>query len=69
MNKCVYGLCDTSLKWYSRIWKFVAENDATVSKVDPALFMWYKKDKLISIIGIDNDDFLCAGENSFIDKK
>ena len=66
MNKCVYGLFDASLKWYSKIREFVAENDGTVSKLDPALFMLHKKNKLISIIGIHVDDFLCAGENSFI---
>ena len=66
LNKCVYGLCDASLKWYSRIREFVAENDGTVSKLDPALFMWHKENKFISTIGIHVDDFLCAGENSFM---
>ena len=31
LNKSVYGSCDATLKWYSRIQEFVAENDGTVS--------------------------------------
>ena len=69
LNKCVYGLCDATLKWYSRIQEFVAENDGTVSKLDPALFMWHKK-KIIGVIGIHVDEFSCADEKFYlIDKK
>ena len=60
MNKCVYGLCDASLKWYSRILKSDAENDGTVS------FYVAQKNKLTGIIGIHVENFLCAGEESFI---
>lgn len=57
-------------KWYSRTREFVAENDGTVSKLDPALFMWHEKNKLIGVIGIHVDDFSCAGEIFYlIDKK
>ena len=30
LNKCVYGLCDASLKWYSRFGEFVAKNNGKI---------------------------------------
>ena len=50
LNKCVYSLCDASLKWRSKIREFVAENDGTVLKLDPALFMLHKKINLLVLL-------------------
>ena len=67
LNKCMYGLCDASLKWYSRVCEFVAKNNGKISKFDPALFMWHDKNNIIGLIAVHVDDFLCTGENSFLE--
>ena len=36
LNRCIYGLSDASLKWYSRVKNFVNSNSRTISKVDPS---------------------------------
>ena len=35
LNKCIYGLCDPSFKWYSRVCNFVPENNGKISKFEP----------------------------------
>ena len=66
LNKCVYGLCDASLKWYSRVCEFVAKNDGKISIFDPALFTWHdKNNNIIVLIAAHVEDFLCTGENLF----
>ena len=65
LNKCVYGLIDASLMWFKRVKKFVDENNGTSSILDPALFMCYRNDKLIRVMTVHVDDFLCAGIDLF----
>ena len=33
LDKCVHGLSDASLKWYTRITKFVTENNKIISNL------------------------------------
>ena len=65
LNKCVYGLTDASLMWFKRVKKFVGENSETSSITDPALFMRHHNDKLIGVMTVHVDDFLCAGLDLF----
>ena len=66
LNKCIYGLCDASRKWYSRVCDFVTENNGKISKLDSALFMWHdESNKIIGWIAVHVDDFLCTGESLF----
>ena len=66
LNKCVYGLTDASLMWFKRVKKFIDENDWTSSITNPALFMWHHhNDKLIGVMTVHVDDFLCAGTDLF----
>ena len=46
----------------------VYENNGKISKFDPALFMQYdKNNNIIGLIAVHVDDFLCTGENSFLE--
>ena len=66
VNKCIYGLSGASLKWYSKVNKFVNSNSETISKVDPSLFLWYNEsEELIGYILVHVDDFLFAGNKDF----
>ena len=60
LNKCMHGLTDDSLMWFKRVKKFVDENNGKSSIWDPALFMWHHNDKLIRVMTVHMDDFLCA---------
>ena len=61
----MYGLTDASLMWFKRVKKFVGENSETSSITDPALFMRHHNDKLIGVMTVHVDDFLCAGLDLF----
>ena len=65
LNKCVYGLTDASLMWFKKVKKFVDENNGTSSITDPALFLSHHNDKLIGVMTVQVDDFLCAGTDLF----
>ena len=46
----------------------MAKNNGKISKFDPALFMWHdKNNNIIGLIALHVDDFLCNGENSFLE--
>ena len=66
LNKCVYGLTDASLMWFKRVKKFVDENNRTSSTTDTALFMWHHNDKLIGVMTVKVDDFLCAETDLYL---
>lgn len=38
LQKCVYGLVDASLYWYSRVRQAMLQCSANISSVDPAIF-------------------------------
>ena len=61
----MYGLIDASLMWFKRVRKFVDENNGTSSIMDTAIFMWHHNDKLIGVMTVRVDDFLCAGTDLF----
>ena len=66
LNKCVYGLSDAPLKWYSCVQSFVKSSGGVTSKVDPSLFLWYNKNNtLIGFILAHVDDFMFAGTANF----
>ena len=65
LKKPVYGLSDASLKWYNRVIEFILSSDGKVSRLDPALFLWHRENKLIGIIALHVDDFLWSGDDNF----
>ena len=48
----LYDLSDASLKWYKRVIAFILSSDGNVSRFDPALFLWHRKNKLIGTTAI-----------------
>ena len=64
LNKCIYGLTDASLKWYSRM-KFISKSGC-ILKIDPTLFIWYDKNgNFQGFILVHVDDFPFAGSDNF----
>ena len=65
LKKCLYGLKDASRKWYDIVKKTLIDLGCTLSKTDPAIFV-FKKDGIVSgVLGTHVDDFLFAGTESF----
>ena len=68
LKKCVYSLSDESLKWYTRVKKFVTDSNSVISKIDPSLFIWCNiKQGVVGLMEIYVDDFLCTGDSDFIE--
>ena len=65
LNKCVYGLVDASLEWYQRVSDFMIDQGGIRSK-DPAIFYWKEDDKLVGVLTVHVDDFMFAGNQSFL---
>ena len=65
LKKTVYGLCDAARAWYFKVKSVLIEMGMTVSKLDPALFVYHKSLSLIGIVCIHVDDFCWAGTNVF----
>ena len=65
LKKCVYGLSDASLRWYSRVKSFMLSVGGKMSKLDPALFIWHNGSSLLGLIAVHVDDLLCAGTKDF----
>ena len=64
----MYNLSDASLTWYTRVKKFVTESNSVISKIDPSLFIWCNtKQGVVGLMAIHVDDFLCIGDNDFIE--
>ena len=51
--------------WYTWVKKFVYENGGKSFITDLALFIWHHKNKLIGIMIVHVDAFLCAGTELF----
>ena len=67
LNKCVYGLNDASLNWYKRVKGVMTKLGATVSRVDPAVFMWNDpvSSQLKGVLACHVDDFIWSGDERF----
>ena len=64
----MYGLSDASLKWYTSVKKFVTDSNSVVSEIVPSLFIWCNtKQEVVSLMAMHVDDFLCTGDNDFIE--
>ena len=64
LRKCVYGLSDTSMKWYGRVMSTMTELQGKLSSVDSALFTWHKGTELQGLIAVHVDAFLWSGNNA-----
>ena len=64
LKKCVYGLSDASLHWYTKVKKVLLSLGARNSKLDPAVFFW-SEDSLKGVLACHVDDFLWAGDLEF----
>ena len=66
LKKTVYGLNDSSRKWYFSVKDLLLKNDCKQWSLDKALFRWYnKKGQLEGLILLHVDDFLLAGSDNF----
>ncbi len=67
LNKCVYGLNDASLHWYTKVKEVMTRCGATVSVVDPAVYYWHDTDThcLKGVLASHVDDFIWAGNEGF----
>ena len=59
LNKCVGGLTDASLMWFKTVKSLLMKITIT------ALFVWHHNNKLIGVMTVHVDDFLCAGTDLF----
>src|SRR5215469_1946752 len=74
LQKTVYGLKDAARMWYEKIVKVIRDLKRERSKLEPAMFHWSEKGKLIGIIkgkliGImctHVDDFCFGGTEKFL---
>ena len=65
LNKAVYGLKDAAIFWYETVVKVISEMGGQRSRLDPTLFVWKKKKRIIGIMVIHMDDFCYGGERKF----
>lgn len=65
LNKCVYGLGDASIVWYYSVKAVLLKLGCVQLKTDPAMFYWYRMDKLAGMFLIHVDDFLWSGLEEF----
>jgi len=65
LNKCVYGLTDASLYWYTKVRKVLVDLEAKISKLDPAVFYWCDNGSVQGILACHVDDFIWAGTHDF----
>ena len=67
LKKCLYGLCDASRQWYMKVLEVLKENGCWPSAQDNSVFTCQKDGKVIGILGVHVDDFVFAGEESFLE--
>ena len=65
LERCVYGLADTTRDWYLRVRDEFLRLGGEVSSFDPALFYWRVGPDIRGILGAYVDDFLYAGSKVF----
>ena len=65
LKKNVYGLNDAARAWYSRLKDVLLGLGMRVSRLDPALFFWRRKNVLSGVMCVHVDDILWAGTEEF----
>ena len=65
LNKCVYGLSDTSLKWYEKVKYTLLKLGCVLSPVDRSLFVYHLDGNLVGILAVHVDDFIWTGSAEF----
>ena len=65
LKKNVYGLNDAARAWYSRLKEVLLGLGMQISRLDPALFFWRRKNVLSGIMCVHVDDILWAGTPEF----
>ena len=67
LNKPLYGLDDSSRKFYLRVKKLFLKNGLEILPADNAYFYCRKNGNLVGQVVIHVDDFFISGNNEFID--
>ena len=62
LRKAVYGLKDATRVWYETVGRVITEMGGRRSKLDPTLFVWREKGRIIGIMVRHVDDFSFGGE-------
>ena len=65
LKKTVYGLCDAARAWYDTVKKEMLRLGMSISKFDPAMFMFRKDGRLEGIVCIHVDDYCWGGTGYF----
>ena len=65
LNNTVYGLGDTSRRWYLRMKDELRALGVQNSKYDEAPFFWKQEGKLNGVLAAHVNDFLCCGSKEF----
>ena len=65
LRKCVYGLADASLHWYTKVKEILVGLGGKVSKLDAAVFYWFRNQELNGILACHVDDFMWSGDAGF----
>ena len=65
LNKVAYGLGDASRNWYLSVKDELQKLGMKQSKLDNALFRWYRHGKIEGIFIMHVDDFLFCGTSNF----
>ena len=67
LKRCIYGLNDAPRAWYNRVTEELLKTGAVRSKIDGAMFMWYKGGKLIGHMVCHVDDLIFAGTKQWFE--
>ena len=65
LNKCVYGLADSSRWWYLKVSEELQSLGARCCKLDQGLFLWFKNYEILGLVGCFVDDILWSGIEEF----
>ena len=63
--QCVYGLADSSRKWYLRVVQELLSCGLEKLKLDNSVFLWHHNGQLQGVVAVHVDDFLYAGTKLF----
>ena len=65
LQKCVYGLVDTSRYWYLSVREELLKVGAKISSIDPGLFYWRENNTLIGTLACQVDNMILGGNQYF----
>ena len=69
LKKTVYGLCDAARAWYDTVSTTLIRLGMETDHLwGQSLFFWMKDGKLQGLLAVHVDDFMYAGENSFMEQ-